>query len=435
MTQKVESTDVAVVGGGLAGLAVAALLGRAGRRVTLFERSSTMGGRAVTHTEGAFRFNLGPHALYIGGPAEQVLRELGVRYSGRKPNASGAVALHNGQSHALPGGFFSLVTTNLFGLAAKLETARLLGTLGKIDPRPLQSVPVSTWLREQVRNSDVRALIGALVRVATYANDPDRMSAGTAIIQIQGALGGGVSYLNGGWQTLVDGLTDAAARAGVTINTSARVSKIESSSDAQTIRLADGSSMSCNTSVIAASPSVAAELAPESAILNRAAKAAIPVRAACLDLGLSRLPQPRACFALGIDRPTYFSVHSAYATLAPAGAAMIHVAKYLPAQPTDAKEDERELEAVLDTMQPGWRDVVVARRYLPNMIAANALPTADVGGAPGRPGTAVSDVPNMYVVGDWVGPEGHLADACFASARRAAQRILQQKPTAVAAAA
>ena len=44
---------------------------------------------------------------------------------------------------------------------------------------------------------------------------------------------------------------------------------------------------------------------------------------------LARLPQPRATFALGIDRPLYLSVHSAVAALAPAGGAMIHVAKYL----------------------------------------------------------------------------------------------------------
>jgi phytoene dehydrogenase-like protein len=435
MTQRIEATDVAVVGGGISGLAVAGLLGRAGRRVTLFERSPAIGGRAVTHTENGFRFNLGPHALYMGGPAEHVLRELGVRYSGRKPNVSGAFGLFGGKPHALPGGFFSLITTSLFGLTAKIETARLLGSLGKIDPRPLQSMTVTAWLQANVRHPHVRALVAALVRLATYANHPDRMSAGTAIAQLQGALGGGVSYLDGGWQTLVDGLAAAARNAGVTINAGARVAKIEHDGDVPTVRLADGSSVSCGAVVIAASPAAAAELAPTSAHLRQWANAAIPIKAACLDLGLSRLPQPRACFALGIDQPTYFSVHSAYANLAPRDAATIHVAKYLPAEPTDAKADERELEAVVDTVQPGWRDVVVARRFLPSMIAANAVPSAASGGALGRPGPNVSDAPNVYVVGDWVGPEGHLADTCLSSARQAAQLILRQNQAKVAAAA
>lgn len=435
MTQKLESVDVAVVGGGLAGVATAALLGRAGRRVVLFERSSTIGGRAVTHREHGFQLNLGPHALYNGGPAEDVLRELGVRYEGRKPTASGAVGFSRGKPHALPGGLFSLLTTSLFGVSAKIETARLLGTLPKVDPRPLLSTSVSEWLNAQVRHPEVRALVCALVRVATYTNDPDRMSAGTAIAQVQGALGAGVSYLNGGWQTLVDGLVDAATRAGVAIRPGARVSRVEAGGHTPAIHFADGASAPCNAVVIAAGPAVAAELLPGSETVKRVAAAAIPVRTACLDLGLSRLPQPRARFALGIDQPTYFSVHSAYAALAPDGGATIHVAKYLPAQPTDAKADERELEAVLDAMQPGWRAAVVARRYLPSMIAANALPAAATGGAPGRPDPAVHDARNVYIAGDWVGPVGHLADACFASARQTAQLILAQKSARVAAAA
>ena len=43
--------DVAVVGGGLAGLAAAATAARAGRSVVLFEGAPTLGGRARTRTD------------------------------------------------------------------------------------------------------------------------------------------------------------------------------------------------------------------------------------------------------------------------------------------------------------------------------------------------------------------------------------------------
>src|SRR4030095_14803040 len=171
---------------------------------------------------GDVHFNLGPHALYAGSHGTALLRELGVAFTGTKPSASGAFAVARGAKHALPGGFLSLVTTGLFGLPAKLETARLLGSIGRIDPQPLARGSMREWIDRNVRPPHRRPPVGAWVRVATYSNDPERMSAGAAIAQVQGALSSGVLYLNGGWQTLVDGLRAAATDAGGRREASAR---------------------------------------------------------------------------------------------------------------------------------------------------------------------------------------------------------------------
>ena len=52
--------DVAIVGGGVGGLATAALLAADGHRVTLFESGPAFGGRAGTWERDGFRFDLGP---------------------------------------------------------------------------------------------------------------------------------------------------------------------------------------------------------------------------------------------------------------------------------------------------------------------------------------------------------------------------------------
>ena len=85
----------------------------------------------------------------------------------------------------------------------------------------------------------------------------------------------------------------------------------------------------------------------------------VPIRAACLDLALSRLPRPDNRFALGLDRPLYYSVHSAAAKLAPEGVAVVHVMKYLGTDTNASSQAiEQELESFLDQIQPGWKEHV-----------------------------------------------------------------------------
>ena len=422
-----QDVDVVVVGGGLAGLASAAYLARAGRSVVVLERSSQLGGRAITRQQNGFSFNLGPHALYRQGAAAKVLRELGVETSGGRPPAEGR-ALYRGALERLPASPWSLLSTGLLGLSAKIEFGRLFAGLAKNDPAPLQKVSLEHWLATNVRRPLVSELMRAIVRLTSYVNDPERISAGFAIAQAQLALEG-VEYLDGGWQTLVDGLRRAAEAAGARVVTDARVAMIERDEAIRRVRLEDGSTFTPSAVIIAAAPKVAAELIERShqTALRAWADDAIPIRAATLDLGLRRLPNPGARFVLGIDRPLYLSVHSAVARVAPEDGAMIHVAKYLaPDDAGDPKIVERELEELLDLAQPGWRDLVVERRFLPNLVVVNDLATADRGGLAGRPGPEVAGVENLFVAGDWVGAAGWLSDASLASAQRAAESIIRK---------
>lgn len=433
-----DTAEVIVIGGGIAGLTAATFIARSGRSVRLFEQSRALGGRAQTKEQGGFYLNIGPHALYRGGRGMEVLRELGIEPRGSVPSVSGAFAVKNGAKHTFPAGALSLLMTSLFGLSAKLEAARLLASVAKIDGNRLMNVTVREWLDQNVSHAEVKDLILAAFRVATYTNAPDLMSAGAALEQLKKAQDKSVLYLDSGWQTLVLALRDAAARSGVEIETGKRVDAVtrDTTGSISGVRLADEIEVKASTVVIASSPSILAELVEgfDQTSLARWSAEAIPVRAACLDLALSHLPKPKATFALGIDRPHYLSVHSAAARLAPEGSALIHAAKYLAPDHNDSSESvEQELEGLLDLVQAGWRDVVVYRRFLPDMIVMNALPLASLDGTRGRPGPQVVDVPGLFVSGDWVGEEGLLVDASLASARRAAALIAAHRPLGVAA--
>jgi phytoene dehydrogenase-like protein len=169
-------------------------------------------------------------------------------------------------------------------------------------------------------------------------------------------------------------------------------------------------------------------------VASQWAERARPVRAASLDVALRSLPRPHATFALGIDAPLYVSVHSAVARLAPQGAALVHVMRYGGLAGDTSEAVEGQLGGLLEALQPGWRDWVVRQRFLPELVVSHALPEAAFGGTCGRPGPRVPDVPGLYVAGDWVGPEGLLADASLASARAAALAILAGEARATSAA-
>jgi protoporphyrinogen oxidase len=178
------NTDVAVVGGGLAGLAVALYLSRAGLRVTLHEKSRHLGGRARTRTIERFRFNVGPHALYCAGRGAAVLHDLGVRVEGNRPG-HGAYAVRSGRFHTLPIGFVSLASTGLLRPLEKLEVARRLNELRTIDTSVLQNVPLIAWLQHTVHDV-VRELLEAIVRVSTYTwnkcSEPFGAACGTSMM-------------------------------------------------------------------------------------------------------------------------------------------------------------------------------------------------------------------------------------------------------------
>ena len=90
--------------------------------------------------------------------------------------------------------------------------------------------------------------------MSTYSDDADRMSAGAALDQLKLALEGNVWYLDGGWQTLVNGLRDQAIAHGAKLRTGARVNSVRSDADGVTVQLASGESLRCRAAVLAVSP-------------------------------------------------------------------------------------------------------------------------------------------------------------------------------------
>lgn len=388
--------EIHVVGAGLAGLAAAAFVVRAGLPVVVHESRHRLGGRATTDDRDGFRFDQGPHALYRGGAAERALAELGIRPRGSAPDARG-VLVRSGLLHQAPVDPLSLLRTSAVGWRGKAELARVLATLPCARPADHAERTVKDWIDGAVRDERAREVLGMLVRLTTYANRPELMSADVAIQMVQVGLGPGVRYLERGWDQVVEAI---ASVPGVAV---AAGEPVRALPDAAAVIVAAGS------------PAAAAGLV---GIGPDALAVGPPAEAACLDLGIRGAP-PHP-LALGLDVPIYASLHSSPGGRAPSGHSAVAVAEYL-GRGVEPSSERLEAFAATTGIAAGS---IVTRRYLHRMVACTAIPVASQGGLAGRPDVDVlarsADRPGVFVAGDWVGPEGHLADAVLASARAAA---------------
>jgi phytoene dehydrogenase-like protein len=195
------------------------------------------------------------------------------------------------------------------------------------------------------------------------------------------------------------------------------------------VRLDDGGLVRAAAVILATSPQDAVRLVDGGAYpaLRRIVDGLVPAQIACLDVALRRLPDPRHPIVQDLERPRFLTTQSQFAHIAPEGGALIHTFKQLdPAHPTDPHADERDLEDLLDRVQPGWRELLVRRVYLPRIDAIGMLPLAATGGYAGRPGPRVPGLANLYLAGDWIGA-GFLADASLGSARQVARLLLKEE--------
>jgi phytoene dehydrogenase-like protein len=397
--------DVIVIGAGLAGLCAATTAQRTGSRVVVLEAHGP-GGRARTVERHGFVLNMGAHALYRHGVGTRVLAALGVVPMGEAPPLTRYQALSGGRLQMLPTGPGPLLRSGVIGARSKVQLAWLLGTLARRRTDTLGSLGVTEWLAGLKLRPDAESVVLGLLRLSTYASDFDQFSADAALSQLQIAGSGGVLYLHGGWAQLIDALS-----ASIDIRTRVEVTGLDFAADRLEVRTRQGSLTARRVVVATGGPAAMRRILPGDP--PGWDDLGPPVTAACLDLGVRGIPTPG--YIVSLDDPVYATVQSPPARQAPEGHAVMAAIRY---GARSADQDRPELERLVTLAGVGPEDIVTSR-FLAHMTVCGAMPRPANGGLPGRPRVVDSGVPGVSVAGDWIGPQGLLADAALASGHAA----------------
>ncbi|EOS8271400.1 TPA: phytoene desaturase family protein [Bacillus cereus] len=423
--------DVAIVGGGLAGLAASIYLAKAGKKVIVLEKSNHLGGRGMTINKNGICMNLGAHALYRGGEAFITFNELGINLPGGIPSTK-THGIWKGDIFTIPTDFRSILSTPLLSWSAKTQFSRLMIHLGNLDVGKVPQMSLTTWAENEIKDPMVRNIFYALCRTTTYTYAPTIQLASSVLKQIQLSMKEGVLYVDGGWETIITTLRDIANTNGVQFLAKKHVLKIEHCEGEQRIYCFDDAVFEADAVIVTTPPKEACKMirGAEGTSLQRWSEQSVPVTVAALDIGLRRLPNPTHQFALGLDQPIFFTNQSRAAKLSDDGSIAVSLIKYHNPvlEMKHTHEDKELLESTMDLLHPNWKREVVAQQYLPKItVVYDFLHINRVE----KPGPNIPEMPGVYVAGDWVGHDEILADAAVASGKRAALHILKHSESEV----
>lgn len=408
------SQPVYVVGGGVAGLSAAATLAIAGEPVVVLDAATVIGGRARTHWVDRFGLNVGPHALYVGGPGARRLRRLGVDLRGGQPRTWAFQVVVGDELVGLG--------RLLLGSRSRLAALRAAsGRWGRVAP----GASAAEHLAGLTLDDRSRAVVEMVVRLSTYAGDLHRLDAAMGAAQLRLATLPGVRYLHRGWQGLADDLARVIRRHGGAIRTGVPVAAVEHDERVIAVRTRSGERLPADRVVVAmadAGRAVRLLAGPGADRLAAATADHTVVRMAHLDVALRR-SSGRVRSLLDPAGRIYVSVPSDVARLAPRDGVVLHAGRYL--EPGGERADHRaDLEAAIDRVAPHWRDDLVDARYVPTSPVAGDHAGPGAGGWAGRVGVDGAGVAGLAVAGDWVRGQGMLADAAITSGDQAARALL-----------
>jgi len=259
-------TEVAIAGGGLAGLVAARRLADAGVDVTLFERRDEVGGRVRSRTVDGYTLDRGFQVLFTGYPA--VREELDLAALDLRAFSPGATIARPDHRSTLadpfrdPGSLLESAFNTDVSFADKLRILRLRRALVDEDPDTLFDGPNETireylerWgFSERFIENFAAPFYGGITLDRSLSTDAGVFRYTFAMLSR-----GKTAVPADGMGAIPEQLAASAREAGATIETDVPVTDIDSRDDEVTLEL-DGETVTAEAAVVATDPKTARDL-------------------------------------------------------------------------------------------------------------------------------------------------------------------------------
>jgi 15-cis-phytoene desaturase len=424
--------QIVVVGGGLAGLSAAARLAFHGHPVTLIEKAPKLGGRAITIPLKGFNFNFGAHAIY--GRDRSALRklegELGLRVDWRPFSPQKVYYDLGNELTPVPSSLATLLRTRVLDAQHKLrfvfEVVRTVLEAGRGEP----GVPIGEYLRREPEQ--LRTLLLDLASSNFFTNQPERIPSEVFFTYYRRLFTTTrpVSYIGGGWQSVVDGLAEIATRHGARIVTKEHADRVEVVDGRVTAVHGREATYQGDCFIFCVPPKQLVALFAETPYVSLFEEydRYLPNEVVVYDVGLGRRIASPYAYVYSKGVRAYLTDISYYdRTCVPEGGQLLQAVAYLNAEEAEqgaADQKLDQLEGLYDRHFPGWREVLVAKRVSKRATVQEIKLIDDQRLMP----TKLHSLTNAYFAGDWCEGEGQLSELSFSSAYQVSERILAGSP-------
>jgi 15-cis-phytoene desaturase len=173
--KNLNTYEIVVVGGGIAGLSMAALLSAKKKKVCLIEKS-ILGGRGITLDMKGYKFNFGAHAVYGLDRSiwKQLQQDLDLKIEWVHYDPKRTFYYKIDKLHVMPSNMETLFDSTLLKFRDKLKFIKIVLKLMMTDEIPDETLGI--WLSKQKVSQIVKDTFLHLVSSNFFTSEPKKIS-------------------------------------------------------------------------------------------------------------------------------------------------------------------------------------------------------------------------------------------------------------------